>query len=132
MSEKFEAIDAKELPSALASSKMLWLATDDGRGPTPHSIILPIETFNLLLRCVEKLAENGPFIRPDLVQKYLRLMEEANSRDIEKAHIQADAVLCDLLTELGYSPIVEAWDVIPKWYTYGETPHQRAKTAYNI
>jgi len=36
--------------------------------------------------------------------------------DIETAHIEADALLCILLRELGYEDVVEAWERIPKWY----------------
>ena len=36
--------------------------------------------------------------------------------DQEGAHIDADVILCDLLTELGYGEVVEAWEKVPKWY----------------
>lgn len=40
---------------------------------------------------------------------------QANS-DIESAHGDADDVLCDLLRELGYGDVVDAWLQVPKWY----------------
>ncbi len=36
--------------------------------------------------------------------------------DPERAHGDADAVLCLLLTELGYADVVAAWEKVPKWY----------------
>lgn len=34
----------------------------------------------------------------------------------EEAHGEADGVLCDLLTFLGYEDVVKAYDKIDKWY----------------
>ncbi len=37
--------------------------------------------------------------------------------DLKHAHIQADAILCELLTSLGYGKIAKAYnDIDPKWY----------------
>ena len=36
--------------------------------------------------------------------------------DIERAHSEADAILCELLEKLGYVEVVQAWTKIPKWY----------------
>lgn len=41
---------------------------------------------------------------------------EKNNRDKEGAHIEADEVLCDLLIELGYQDVVDAWLKVDKWY----------------
>lgn len=38
------------------------------------------------------------------------------SGDIEAAHGDADTILCDLLTSLGYGDVVAAWDEVEKWY----------------
>lgn len=38
------------------------------------------------------------------------------SDDPEQAHIRADDVLCEILTEMGYEDIVEAFNIVPKWY----------------
>jgi hypothetical protein len=35
----------------------------------------------------------------------------------DDAHREADAVLCRLLTDLGYADIVAAWGNVPKWYS---------------
>ncbi|WP_181181954.1 MULTISPECIES: hypothetical protein [unclassified Mesorhizobium] len=45
-----------------------------------------------------------------------RLRELQGSGDTEGAHSQADQVLCDLLTELGFAEVVEEWQEVPKWY----------------
>ena len=37
-------------------------------------------------------------------------------RDYEIAHKKADAVICDLLTALGYGDGVELFEQMPKWY----------------
>ena len=44
----------------------------------------------------------------------LRILSEND--DAEVAHIQADSVLCDLLSELGYGDVVGEWQKIGKWY----------------
>ena len=36
--------------------------------------------------------------------------------DPEEGHMNADAVLCVLLTELGFADVVEAWNTVDKWY----------------
>jgi len=36
--------------------------------------------------------------------------------DIERAHSEADAILCELLMKLGYVGVVRAWADVPKWY----------------
>ena len=36
--------------------------------------------------------------------------------DIEAAHEDADGVLTDLLTTLGYQDVVAEWEKIDKWY----------------
>jgi hypothetical protein len=36
--------------------------------------------------------------------------------DRENDHGDADKVLCDLLTSLGYGRVVEAWEKVEKWY----------------
>ena len=54
----------------------------------------------------------------ELIEKYLnRLDSECNSQfDTEVDHINADNILCDLLTELGYKEIVDKFNKIDKWY----------------
>jgi hypothetical protein len=45
-----------------------------------------------------------------------RLKALLDDDDTEGAHAAADAVLCELLTALGYEQVVEAWNKINKWY----------------
>ncbi len=50
-------------------------------------------------------------------EKYLerlRLIQEKS--DIEDRHIEADQLLCDLLTELGYDQIVKQYGEIEKYH----------------
>lgn len=53
-------------------------------------------------------------------KKYMdRLKAAQNNPEFthEDAHIEADNVLCDLLKELGYKPIVEEYDKVSKLYS---------------
>lgn len=45
------------------------------------------------------------------------LRELANSDDTETAHYDADDILCEILTALGYTEIVDAYNAIDKWYS---------------
>ena len=36
--------------------------------------------------------------------------------DAESPHIEADQILCDALSDLGYTDVVEAYEAIGKWY----------------
>lgn len=36
--------------------------------------------------------------------------------DAEADHSRADDLLCELLAELGYQEVVEAWRKVDKWY----------------
>lgn len=47
----------------------------------------------------------------------LSLLAKARENgDTEAAHGDADQVLCDLLTSLGYEDVVSAWRAVNKWY----------------
>lgn len=45
-----------------------------------------------------------------------KLAEIAKDDDIEVAHFEADDVLCDLLTAIGYGEVVAEYSKIRKWY----------------
>jgi hypothetical protein len=45
-----------------------------------------------------------------------RLKALRGSGDIEAAHSEADGILCELLTALGYSDVVYEWMQVEKWY----------------
>ena len=56
--------------------------------------------------------------RKDLVNKYLKLMDEQiENGDTEGAHYEADELLCKFLKELGMSEIVEKYEKVNKWYS---------------
>ena len=44
------------------------------------------------------------------------LNDASLNMDIEAAHIQADEILCELLRDLGYIDVVDAWEAVEKWY----------------
>ena len=46
----------------------------------------------------------------------MKLRQCQLNSDTESAHIDADVVLIDLLTELGYQDVVAEWGKIDKWY----------------
>ena len=47
------------------------------------------------------------------LQKMLELQKD---EDYEVTHIKADGLLCEMLIELGYKDIVDAYNGINKWY----------------
>ena len=52
-----------------------------------------------------------------LLEKYKQRMEESiDNNDEEVGHIVCDAVLCDLLCDLGFSEVIEIYDRQCKWY----------------
>jgi len=50
----------------------------------------------------------------DAALEQMRALED--SRDLEGSHIEADDILCDLLDQLGFNEVVEAFKKLPKWY----------------
>jgi len=56
-------------------------------------------------------------IRSSLTAEALKALIECQSlRDTEEAHVIADRVLCDLLSELGYRDVVTEYEKVGKWY----------------
>lgn len=49
-------------------------------------------------------------------EKYLEEMQSLDPDDNECSHINADIILTELLTELGFTKVVEAYNKIGKWY----------------
>ena len=45
----------------------------------------------------------------------LRKLKE--STDAEEAHIEADDILCEVLSHLGYDEVVDAYNDIEQWYS---------------
>lgn len=50
----------------------------------------------------------------ELNEKYLAQMKTCKD---ESDHEDADYILCDLLEELGYKELVDAYKEVPKWYS---------------
>ena len=46
-----------------------------------------------------------------------QLQEQQQSDDTEKAHGEADNILCNILIELGLSEIVAEYEKVTKWYS---------------
>jgi len=54
---------------------------------------------------------------PMTERRALSLLRQCKGeKNVEKAHIEADEVLCELLIEFGFSKIVEAFREVPKNY----------------
>lgn len=52
-----------------------------------------------------------------LNDKYLVQMNELKyNDDTEQAHCTADDILCNLLEDLGYTELVDAFNDLEKWY----------------
>lgn len=45
-----------------------------------------------------------------------KLQECQQNREWESAHEDADDVLCELLSDLGFEDIVAEWQKVGKWY----------------
>jgi hypothetical protein len=46
----------------------------------------------------------------------IKALERASTEDQECGHIAADDALCELLENLGFCDVVEAYRKIPKWF----------------
>ena len=46
----------------------------------------------------------------------LKAIKANNGTDFEMAHVEADKLLCELLTALGYGDVVTEYNTIGKWY----------------
>lgn len=55
--------------------------------------------------------------KEDIIKEAIEKMKECvNNGDTEVAHLDADAVLCDVLTQLGYKELVDLYEKVKKWY----------------
>lgn len=45
-----------------------------------------------------------------------KLKELQKCGDIEAAHLEADDILCNLLSALGYADVVKEWEKVNRWY----------------
>ena len=48
--------------------------------------------------------------------EFARRMYEISNVGPEEGHIEADALMCQVLRELGYDAGVEIFERMPKWY----------------
>lgn len=71
-----------------------------------HPGILALSHFSIALRIVETMHPS----------KWVEKMKGADCGDTEIAHSDADDILCDLLSLLGYNEVVEEYNKIGKWY----------------
>lgn len=49
-------------------------------------------------------------------EEALEKLKNLDRWDIEMAHSNADDILCELLTKLGFKEVVETFKKIEKWY----------------
>ena len=56
--------------------------------------------------------------KEDIIKEAIEKMKECvkNNGDIEVAHLDADNILCDVLTQLGYKELVDLYKKVDKWY----------------
>jgi hypothetical protein len=55
--------------------------------------------------------------KQERVKQYTEEMQNLqNSSDLESTHCIADDLLCDLLREIGYGEVVNAFENLEKWY----------------
>lgn len=60
------------------------------------------------------LTEGWSVLNKELGDKYLEQMKTCKW---EGDHEDADFILCELLEELGYVELIEAYKKVPKWYS---------------
>ena len=51
------------------------------------------------------------------IQEYVDRLKECKEYDAESGHMEADKILIDFISNLGYESIVEAWNEVEKWYS---------------
>ena len=55
--------------------------------------------------------------KADIIKEAVEKMKECvNNGDTEVAHLDADNILCDVLTQLGYKELVDLYEKVKKWY----------------
>ena len=55
--------------------------------------------------------------KEDIIKEAVEKMKECvNNSDTELAHLDADNILCDVLTQLGYKELVDLYEKVHKWY----------------
>ena len=55
--------------------------------------------------------------KADIIKEAVEKMKECvNNGDTEVAHLDADNIICDVLTQLGYKELVDLYEKVKKWY----------------
>lgn len=55
--------------------------------------------------------------KADIIKEAVEKMKECvNNGDTEVAHLDADNILCDVLTQLGYKELVDLYEKVKNWY----------------
>ncbi len=54
-------------------------------------------------------------LREEYREKLQKIIEDAQG-DVERQHAEADNLLCDLLTEMGFGSLVDDYRDIKKWF----------------
>lgn len=49
-------------------------------------------------------------------ERYAEEIASLSKADTERGHKDADTILCEMLTELGYTKTVAAFKALDKWY----------------
>ena len=55
-------------------------------------------------------------ISAEMRKKYLAALMDLQGTCPEHGHMDADSILCDILSDLGLDDIVEAFGELTKWY----------------
>lgn len=55
-------------------------------------------------------------MKPEEAIEALKALAKEEHPDVEANHLEADQILCQLLTALGYSEVVRMWHRVKKWY----------------
>lgn len=61
--------------------------------------------------------QQGEWVKSKTPKEFRDRMEELSHLDTESRHIEMDACMCDLLTELGYGEGVEIFNSVALWYS---------------
>ncbi len=93
-----------------------WALDDYGDYPR-YRITEEQRGYNFPIR--QKRMDNCPLVEipaPKIIAAKMQLIKETE-RDKEIAHIEADDLMCELLTELGYGEAVKIFEEMEKWYS---------------
>lgn len=64
----------------------------------------------------EKFSPSPEEIRTQREEHYYNLVEWCEHHGKEYGHYEADCIVAELLRELGYGKVADAFEALPKWY----------------